>query len=773
MRFEKTRLKPTWFHKAGWITLSLFVGLILLVGAFEWAEWPFLRKPLEQQLSKALQRPVVLGHDFGMRFLSGVHLRTDSLSVGARLENKPLPAQASTAAGTAAGPAAGTAAGTAAITARSSASGVEVKKTESISLNLPLLQASHIDLDIPYSSIINFVRGQRQDLRITSLVVNQIDAVLIRDADGHTNWEGPTSTKPSTPTNLPNFDHLLVNKGNIQLDDARTDLHLAFVIRTQEGSAQGTAPSAINAPAAVASTTSTPPSSGLDIAVKGRYKAANITASLQASGLMPLASSSPNSPAVPFTLDAKTGSSHLHLNGTSKDVIHLTLVEGDYKLRGPSLAAVGDVVGVTLPTTAPFVIRGHINKQANIWQTTVQSLELGSSRLKGEFRFDEDQSPPLFTGELRGPLLALRDLGPAFGAPPIKPAPGVQQRLLPQSEFDLPKLHAMNADVSVNLDAADLGTSQLEKLAPLKSHVTLKSGLLVLDDIQAKTSGGELRGKLSLDSTPTIPIWKGDVHWSGIQLDRFIKTRNPYIRTQTNKNLPEGSKDVQQKQPGYVSGQYGGRAQLNGVGRSTAQMLGSLEGSMQFWVNNGQISHLLVEAMGIDIAESIGLFFRGDKNLPMQCAVAGFTAHKGLLHADVALIDTKDTTFNITGDISLATEQIGLTLVASPKDKSLFSLRSPLYIDGSFVDPQVHLDIKSMGVRVAAATALAIVSPFTTLLALIDLGEPEKAVCDEAVKRVQTQVQTQAQTKLKTRVKTKATSSSNPSSKAKTAKSTD
>jgi hypothetical protein len=66
------------------------------------------------------------------------------------------------------------------------------------------------------------------------------------------------------------------------------------------------------------------------------------------------------------------------------------------------------------------------------------------------------------------------------------------------------------------------------------------------------------------------------------------------------------------------------------------------------------------------------------------------------------------------------------------------ALRGPLHIDGSFAQPQVHLDKQAIGLRVAAAAALATVAaPLAGLLAFIDLGDEDKAVCSDAAARMQ------------------------------------
>jgi uncharacterized protein involved in outer membrane biogenesis len=363
----------------------------------------------------------------------------------------------------------------------------------------------------------------------------------------------------------------------------------------------------------------------------------------------------------------------------------------------------------------------------------VRSLRLGSSRLRGDFRYDTAPAVPLLSGTLAGSRLALADLGPAIGAPAEgTPTAARSGKVLPQREFDIPSLHAMNADVAVRLDVLDLGTSQLEALTPVQAHVQLRDGVLDIRDLVARTADGALRGAVSLDARTALPLWTADLRWSGIDLARFVTARNP-----RDVEKPSAAAADAQAAPGYVSGVLGGVAKVQGRGRSTAAMLATLDGSARLWVRDGRISHLLVELAGIDIAQSLGVLVAGDTPLPMRCAVAQWTLNQGRAVPEVALIDTGDTTLLATGQVSLADESLGLTLTARPHDLSPLALRAPVHIEGSFSQPAVRLDKRSIGLRLAGAAALAAIAPPAALLALIDLGEDDRHVCQDALVRAQ------------------------------------
>lgn len=187
----------------------------------------------------------------------------------------------------------------------------------------------------------------------------------------------------------------------------------------------------------------------------------------------------------------------------------------------------------------------------------------------------------------------------------------------------------------------------------------------------------------------------------------------------------------------YVSGSLAGSAKVVGHGRSIAAVLGSLDGTAMLSIREGTLSHLLVEAAGLDVFEGLGVVITGDRTLPMRCAIARLALRDGRARPEVALIDTPDTTLLVDGEVSLPTEKLALQVRALPHDASPFTLRSPIGIGGTFADPVVHLDKKSIARRIARAAALTLVAPPAALLALVDMGEADRDRCHEAVATIE------------------------------------
>ena len=179
---------------------------------------------------------------------------------------------------------------------------------------------------------------------------------------------------------------------------------------------------------------------------------------------------------------------------------------------------------------------------------------------------------------------------------------------------------------------------------------------------------------MRLDGRGLKVLWNANLAWSGVRLERCVKQKRAT-------GLPP-----------YISGKLNWKALLKGHGKSTAEILASLDGSIHIELTQGAISHLGIEVAGLDIAESIGVLFKGDDALPVQCGVIDLQTKNGVFTPRVMVVDTTDTTVWVNDSLSLAAEKLNLRAMALPKDFSPLTLRTPLNVTGSFANPQVSLE---------------------------------------------------------------------------------
>jgi uncharacterized protein involved in outer membrane biogenesis len=709
-------------------------ALLVAVALGESLGWPFLIGPLEGVLSRELQRSVHIDAGVDDEFAGGVVPAAYVRLAAARPTHFGLHFFGAL---------------------RFEAPRVQVA-APAWSHSKQLLLAHDVALELSYGDLWRAWRGE--PLRIERLHIDTFDLQLDRLADGRASWRsdlvGPLAAGLAAPApiDLPFFGHLHVSAGTLSLHDALLDIELQGRLSLVDAASPLGSPwdatrvrargetlhARLAGPAVSASGSHSSaggqggpaaggalrdgqesrPESVFQLSANGWYRRLPLRVELLFGGSLPVTDDAGVGRPLAVSLNAGVGAASLAFDGHVSNVQTLRQLSGRFRLAGPSLAAVGDPLGVTLPTTGAFSTDGTVNRQGRHWKVAIREARIGASRLDGEFAFEPGDVVPVLRGRLGGARLLLADLGPALGTTallsrtraerqpanqmvlPLK-APG---RVLPDRDFDLAALRVMDADVEVSVAEVDVGNGLIEPLRPLRARLSLQAGVLRLRDIDARLGEGRLSGEVQLDGRGDTAQMATQLRWDGVSLDHWI-----------HQHRAAGA-------PPYVSGRLSGSASLTGQGGSTAEILASLNGKARTELSGGSVSHLSVEVAGLDLAASLGLLIRGDERLAVRCAVADLVAKDGVFRPRLMVFDTSASAIWVGGNLSLAAETLDLRAVVSPKGFSPVSLRTPLLVRGSFAHPQVTLDRGSIGRRIGTAALLAVVNPLAALLPLVELG---------------------------------------------------
>jgi AsmA protein len=683
---EKT---TTSVRVARWV-IGILLLLVLIVLGCELAGWPFLRQPLQHFLQNKLHRSVEIERPFHLRLVGGLNLQVGGLKISAP-EGFDAPY---------------------------------------------FVDAHGLDLKLRYKHLWSLKEGD--PYRIQAIRADQLNAYLIRHGDKHASWEFELDdTGPPRP--FPVIEQLAVNQGEAKVDDALTEAKLSVKFFTEEGAHLAKPESSVK--------------------VDGTFKQLPLHGQLITQGFLPVATQVKGSPPINSQGWLKYGAVNAKFQGSVYDLFGSQRIKGKVDVTGPSLADVGDLLDLTFPRTSAFKVVAEVDKSENQWKVKIPSANIGRSRLFGQFVYDLAPEIPMLSGKLQGSLLMLADLAPAFGAAQDTSGKAHPGKVFPDESLDFATYGRMNADIDVQLDAVDLGTAFRQRISPLKLRLNLIKHKLSLAELEASTAQGSLSGALSIDahdssnadlSPPPAPDWEIDFAVRDIRLEQWLKVQQEKPQQDKGqqsegqaKEPPSSKKEKSANQaPAYISGKLTGKAKLQGRGRSTAALLKSLDGQLAFIVRDGEISHLVVEAAGLDVAQAVGVMMKGDQPLPMQCAAMGWRAKQGVLTPEAALIDTPVTTVNVLGNVNLGEEQFDLRLEANPKNFSPFTLRSPILVTGPFVDPQISISPGPIAARVAGGVLLALINPFAAIVPFLDPGSRADMSADEGCQKTLQQLKT-------------------------------
>jgi AsmA family protein len=420
-----------------------------------------------------------------------------------------------------------------------------------------------------------------------------------------------------------------------------------------------------------------------------------------------------------INLRADAGPTRAHARGSLINPFELRDFNLQLALSGQDMEDLYPLIGIVTPPTPPYKLDGRLIRKGDVWRYQDFKGVVGDSDMGGTATVTVGRERPFLQADLVSKRLDLDDLAGFLGAPPqsgggesTNPELKAQAltlaadtRVLPDTPYDLAKLRSMDADV--RLKAHRINAPKLP-LDDMDAHLKLNAGVLQLVPLNFGVAGGDIRSTIRMDAREAV-----------IRTQAKISAR----RLNLSKLFP----DVKLTQDSV--GLLGGDMAIVGKGNSIAAMLGSADGDIALGMGRGQISNLLMELAGIDIAEALKFLLTEDRNVPIRCAFGDFAVKDGLMQSRALAFDTEDTIIVGKGNINLKDETLDLELRPRPKDRSILALRSPLVVGGTFKDPSFRPDFKRLGLRGALAVTLGSIAPPAALLATLELGPGKDSSC--------------------------------------------
>ena len=488
------------------------------------------------------------------------------------------------------------------------------------------------------------------------------------------------------------------------------------------------AASAASAPVSAASsvgTGATPPvpTYAIGWTVKGSYNRTPISGSGKVGGVLAL--QDVDRP-FPVQADVKAGDLHVAVVGTITDPAHLAAVDMRLWVQGTSMAHLYSLTGVTLPDTPPYATEGRLvgNFKAggNVFKYENFTGRVGGSDLNGSLTYTAREPRPMLQGELVSNLLQFSDLAPVIGADSnaSKARRGDTTRqpagkVLPVEQFRTDRWKAIDADVKFT--GRRLIKSKDLPITNLYTHVVMTNGELSLMPLSFGVAGGTLSSDIHLDGS-TTPL-KGRFSTSA----RHLKLKQLFPNFKTMQS---------------ALGEINGDAALSATGNSPAALAATSNGEVKALVTNGTVSRILMEAAGLNVANVVYEKLFGTADVKINCAAADFVATNGVLDPRVFALDTDDAVIDIDGNVNLRDETMDLGIHPHTKGFRVFSLRSPLYVKGTFKDPHVGVNATALALRGGAMIGLGLLNPFAALIPLIAPSNNKPLPCAQLLANVGT-----------------------------------
>ncbi len=515
---------------------------------------------------------------------------------------------------------------------------------------------------------------------------------LVRDGQGRANWSRDPRG-PRKPLDLPLIRRFVIADSQILLTDARRRMELVAAIESDENVRQdGRAAFRLN----------------------GEGRLNNRPFSLVLTG-GPLVNVRRDRP-YPFKADMRAGPTRVRANGMLDRPFNFGAYEARLDVTGADLADLYTLIGLTLPNTPPYHLKGLLTRRERRYDIADISGRVGDSDLSGRLGVETARARPFIEADLRSNSLDFDDLAAVLGGSPdieetvsddqrvIAARLERQGRILPDARLDLDRVR--NADARLTYRAARVVDAPL-RLRAASLELRLERGVLTMDPLVLSLPRGAASGRVVIDARQDTPRVTLDMRLRDARLENLVPIENA------------------------LSGVVHGRVRLTGLGANVRAAAASANGSVSFVVPSGEIRSAFAELTGVNVVRGLGLLLSGDQTrATIRCGAAEFAVRDGAATRRVFAFDTEDVFIVGEGAVDLGAERFDLALQGHPKEPRLIRVTAPIRIGGRWRAPEIGVDAApALGQAGAAAALAGVLAPLAALLPFIDPGLAENADC--------------------------------------------
>jgi len=496
---------------------------------------------------------------------------------------------------------------------------------------------------------------------------------LEQDAEGRKNWVMKEDPEPKEESRFV-IELLTLDHGRLAYVDGMRDIDLRSELATDE--------------------------KGVAFTVQGKYNGMPLKASGHGG---PVLSLRDETTPYPLKAQVKIGVTSAALDGTITGIVGLKGIDLRIEaLSGKSVSELYHIIHVAFPATSPYKTSGRLLRDGRVIRYEKFTARVGESDFAGTLELDIGGKRARMTGDITAKVLNIVDLGPLVGTDKAEQKTG----LLPDAPFESSRWESVDADVKIR--AGEIKRPRQLPLQQLATRIRMQDKVLSLDPLEFGIASGKLAGTVRMDGN-----------------------REP-IRTEIRMGVTDvklGEMFPTVKEARASVGDVSGIIELTGSGDSVAKMLGSANGKIGAFVDGGEVSRFLMELVAIDVWGIARTKLQGDEPVEIRCAIADFGVKDGVMRANALVFDTAVVNVGGDGTINLKDEQMNLTLTPAPKDKSIASLNSPLYIRGTFSEPKVSVDMNRVVAKGAGAVVIGFLEPLLAILPLLNKGDGKDSNC--------------------------------------------
>jgi len=354
----------------------------------------------------------------------------------------------------------------------------------------------------------------------------------------------------------------------------------------------------------------------------------------------------------PVQVQFRLGETRARMNGTLGQGPQHTDFGVQFAVQGSDPARLSAFLPISIPSLPTYRLEGRLVRNGTAWTLNDFKALIGDSDLTGELTLDTDGKRLALRGDLHSQTFVVDEL--TGSAPEKKPGRVEPEKVqVPEKVQEHPQ--AIEVNVRFRSNKVIVAKVPLEQLS---TDLQWHNDRLALTPT-FHLAGGTVHAQAQVDTQAhplhsTIHVTMHQINlqqllaWLELRPEDVAQPKAaPKSQENTAKPKTAGKPEVAKKPE--VAGKLGtagkldGQIALTGTGLSLAEFLASANGNVLLSMTKGQLGTVLMELVGLNVAEAIEKALARQKTYQLQCLVADFAVHNGRMESQMLLVDTADT----------------------------------------------------------------------------------------------------------------------------------
>jgi uncharacterized protein involved in outer membrane biogenesis len=377
---------------------------------------------------------------------------------------------------------------------------------------------------------------------------------------------------------------------------------------------------------------------------------------------------------IPFKLNASTSGATIKLTGDIDRPFTKTDIELALDMNGSRMDNLNALTHTSLPPWGPWSASGKFHISPSGYEVSSLLLQVGSSQLNGQSKFDTQVVPPRIDIMLEAPMIQLDDF--RFGDwSPEKSKPNAKAK----SDDEL----GHEADETSKQVAQVLSRESLRRQ---NAYLTVR-----VDQVR---SGQDVLGNGRLDAQlengranigPVIVNTPGGSATLRMEYDPGEKDVAVNLRAEVQR-FDYGILARRIDKKSEMSGIFNLNVDVSARAQYLSEILRYGKGHINFAIWPRNLKSGLLDLWAVNVLMALLPAVDSSNESKVNCALGRFVLKDGKLSDKTLLIDTSRMRVTGKGEVNFANEDVQLNLQPSAKTPQFMSFAIPIHVGGKFND---------------------------------------------------------------------------------------